>query len=268
MAETRKQKEADFHDHVRSEEIPPEEWEYLNSNKKWYLVTQASRDYIAKWLKGRAPGKRVLDYCCGEGEFGMLAARLGATVTGVDISPYSVDKANRKAKELGLDNCNFIVGDAENLNFQDESFDIVCESGVLHHLNLAKAYAEMARVLVVDGEVICNETLVHNPLIRAYRSRTPHLRTEYEVRHILSVQDVMASRLFFEDLQLKYFHLASIAVVPLRKTPLFEPALAVADKVDDILLKVPFLNRMAWQVVFTGRKAEPEEDDDGHDHHH
>jgi ubiquinone/menaquinone biosynthesis C-methylase UbiE len=59
--------------------------------------------------------------------------------------------------------------DAEKLEFSDGAFDIVYESGVLHHLNFSKAYSEIARVLNPRGEAICIEALRHNPIIQYYR---------------------------------------------------------------------------------------------------
>ena len=70
------------------------------------------------------PGMRVLDVACGTGNFALPAARLGAVVTGVDIAPNLIEKARAAAKSEGL-TVQFDEGDAENLPYEDASFDAV-----------------------------------------------------------------------------------------------------------------------------------------------
>src|SRR5688500_10106413 len=58
-------------------------------------------------------GKRVLDLGCGVGRWTRLAARRGAVVTGVDLSPTMIEEATRRAGEAGLSSrCDFVTGDA------------------------------------------------------------------------------------------------------------------------------------------------------------
>jgi ubiquinone/menaquinone biosynthesis C-methylase UbiE len=70
------------------------------------------------------PGMTVLDVACGTGNLAIPAARTGATVTGVDIAPNSVEQARQNAKAEGL-NAKFDEGDAEALPYADASFDAV-----------------------------------------------------------------------------------------------------------------------------------------------
>jgi len=70
------------------------------------------------------PGMRVLDVACGTGNLALPAARLGAAVTGVDIAPNLIEQARETAKREGL-NAQFDEGDAENLPYDDASFDAV-----------------------------------------------------------------------------------------------------------------------------------------------
>lgn len=251
--EERKQKEAEFHDLIRNKATlaDPAQREYYTANRKFYSITRASRSYFEGWIRERCPGKRVLDFGCGDGEYALFAAQHHATAVGVDISPVSVENARSEARRRGLvDRCTFAVQDVEALEFPDGSFDLVCESGVLHHLDLDKAYAEMARVLKPGGQVICTETLVHNPLIHWYRKRTPHLRTEYEVQHILGVPQILKARDYFDSVDIKFFHLASLLAVPWRNTPVFKPLLLVLEVVDAALLSLPGIQRQAWIAVY------------------
>jgi len=70
------------------------------------------------------PGMKVLDVACGTGNLALPAAKIGATVTGVDIAPNLVEQARENAKAAGL-NAQFDEGDAEALPYGDAAFDAV-----------------------------------------------------------------------------------------------------------------------------------------------
>src|SRR5262245_2288858 len=75
---------------------------------------------------GITAGMRVLDLGCGDGTTALPIARLGADVTGVDISRNLVEAGNRRAQAAGLTNCRFQHGDAANLSgHADNRFDLV-----------------------------------------------------------------------------------------------------------------------------------------------
>jgi SAM-dependent methyltransferase len=69
-------------------------------------------------------GCRLLDVACGSGQVALWAARDGVNVTGVDLAPNLVQRANARAHAEGL-NTRFLEGDAENLPFEDGDFDVV-----------------------------------------------------------------------------------------------------------------------------------------------
>jgi SAM-dependent methyltransferase len=69
-------------------------------------------------------GCQLLDVACGSGQVALWAARDGMTVTGVDIAPNLVQRAQARADAEGL-NARFVEGDAEDLPFEDASFDVV-----------------------------------------------------------------------------------------------------------------------------------------------
>lgn len=70
------------------------------------------------------PGCQLLDIACGSGQLALLAARDGANVTGVDIAPNVIQRAQARARAEGLD-ARFLEADAEDLPFEDASFEIV-----------------------------------------------------------------------------------------------------------------------------------------------
>jgi len=245
----RKQKETSYHDKVRDKNL--EQKEYFTSNKKFYSITRKSVEFIDKFLIEKGKGKRVLDYCSGDGLTTIFLAENGiGEAVGIDISPTSVENAKMEASLKGLNNARFFVMDAEKMDFEDNYFDIIICRGVLHHLDVVKAYPELARVLRPDGIVIAAEPLIYNPIFHLYRKRTPQLRTEWETDHILSKREINLAKKSFNSFEAKFYHLAVLLAVPFRKTFLFKPLLSILEAIDWFILKIPGFRWWAWQVVF------------------
>ena len=182
----------------------------------------------------------------------MWLAGAGARVKAVDISPVSVEKTMSLAAERGLANrVDAIVGDAEALPFPDDSFDVVWVSGVLHHTDVAKAYAQISRVLRPTGFAVMTEALGHNPAINYYRKRTPYLRSPDE--HPLKKSEVMMARQYFAHVEFRFLYLASLAAVPFQGLPGARLAIRGLDICDAILLRVPGIRWHAWQVRMIAR---------------
>jgi ubiquinone/menaquinone biosynthesis C-methylase UbiE len=228
--------------------MDPEKFNYHFSNMKFYSITGLSEQYKHDWLKKRCDkNKTIIDFACGNGENGIFAARCGARCTGIDISPEGVENANKNAEQLKVaDHCKFVEMDGENMTFDDNTFDLGVEYGALHHVDLEKTLSELARVLRQDGEMICIEALRHNPLIHWYRKKTPHLRTEWEVEHILGVESLAVMEKYFGGVKVKFFHLSVLGLVPIRKTLLFRPLLRVLNFIDKILLSNQFFGKYGW----------------------
>ncbi len=251
MAQTgdRKEIERELHDRLRGDLIKEPRY---TSNKKFYSITASNRDYVKGWLAQRCRNKRVLDYCCGNGDFALWLAASGAHAFGIDISPVSAMNARMEALRRGLgDQAKFLVMDAEATAFPDDYFDLAVVNGVLHHLDLEKAYRELARILKPEGEAVCTEALRHNVFFHLYRKMTPHLRSAWEVEHILGKKEITSARKYFTGVEIaKFFHLATIAAVPFRNRSIFEPLRRGLEIVDSILLEIPILKWQAWMVVF------------------
>lgn len=226
-------------------------FKHFFSNMKFYSITDSSEKFKREWLARRCkPGVKILDFACGNGENALFAAGCGAQAFGIDISPEGIANASKNAAELNLaDLCNFKSMDGENMEFKDNSFDFGVEYGALHHVDLPKALGELARVLKPSGEMICIEALRHNPLIHAYRRRTPHLRTEWEVQHILGVEDLKTFRQYFHEVKVKFFHLSALMLVPLRKTSLFPKILPIFNKIDNFFLRSELIGKYAWIMI-------------------
>ena len=120
----------------------------------------------------------------------------------------------------------------------------------MHHLDLEAATSEFARILRPDGKVVCTEALRHNPFIHWYRKKTPHLRTQWEVEHILGIHDMDIVKKYFQEVNMKFFHLLELSAVPFRKTRLFKPLLSFLNKIDSLLLKNEMIGKYSWIMVF------------------
>ena len=221
------------------------------SNMKFYSISGSSFAYRDALLFENIKNAVALDYCCGNGEVAIEIAKRGASrVIGIDISTVAVENARVLAKAAGVDAvCEFRVMDAEHTEFADGTFDVIHEYGALHHLDLSAAFTELSRILKPEGKLICTEALRHNPLIHWYRKRTPHLRTDWEVKHILGFSEIYSGDKYFEGIDIRTFHLVALAAVPLRKSRYFNKILRVFEEVDNVILSFPLLRRLAWVAV-------------------
>ncbi len=247
--ESRKEDERALHNLIRGE--CKDDTEYTDNNK-YYTIASGSFTFVKNWLQGKINGKKVLDYCCGNGTSAIWLAEHGAQTVGIDISPVSIQNATEEALRRGLqDKVAFAIMDAENMKFDESTFDYIVINGVLHHLNLDKAYAELTRVLTPSGEAIAMESLKYNPIIQLYRKLTPKMRTVWEVNHILGKQEIEKAKEYFNEVRVERFcHLFSIFAIPFRNTLLFLPLLKFLHAIDSLLLRLPLIRWQAWMAIF------------------
>lgn len=252
----RKVAELEFHNKNRdvhvNKDLPQDTYELLHGNRKYYSTVALSANYVQNWLRTEAKNKVFLDYACGNGDNALNAAAAGATLAiGLDISDVSVGNGAREADKRNLKNVVFVQGDCENTELPSNSIDTIICSGMLHHLDLSYAFPELRRILKPGGKILGVEALNYNPLIKLYRTITPSMRTEWEKNHILSLKDLTFADRFFEVRHVNYWHITSIFCAYFHKIPALQKAvLGVANFLDRILTKIPFIQLMAWQFTF------------------
>ncbi|MGB9680636.1 MAG: class I SAM-dependent methyltransferase [Minisyncoccia bacterium] len=98
--------------------------------------------------------KRVLEVGVGDGIDHLELAKAGAILTGIDITPKSIELTKQNLELHGYKSTLF-VADAEILPFEDSIFDAVYSFGVLHHVpNIQKAINEIYKVLKPGGKAV------------------------------------------------------------------------------------------------------------------
>jgi ubiquinone/menaquinone biosynthesis C-methylase UbiE len=104
-------------------------------------------------LVGVGSGEAVLDVACGTGNAAIPAAAKSGKVTGLDITPELFEDGRRRAAEAGVE-IEWVEGDAEDLPFEDESFDVVLSTfGCMFAPDHQRAAGEIARVLRPGGRL-------------------------------------------------------------------------------------------------------------------
>ncbi len=137
-----------------------------NDGSKSYAEWQFEKgeNTIAFYLKKYTPeemfaGKDVLDMGCGAGGKSLYYASLGAKkVTGVDIEPSYAAESAALAKKLGYaDKFEFVLGNAADLPFADESFDTIIMNDFMEHVSTPElALKEALRLLKKGGRIYTN----------------------------------------------------------------------------------------------------------------
>ena len=127
-----------------------------------------SGEALVKTL-GVTNGLSVLDLGCGDGTTALPAARLGATVLGVDIARNLVEAGNTRAKAEGLTNCTFQEGDASDLRgLQDRTFDLVVSVfGAMFAPKPFEVAKEMVRVTRRGGRIVMGNWIPNDPTLVA-----------------------------------------------------------------------------------------------------
>jgi len=124
------------------------------------LRALVQKHYEAPRLRAISSGKSetVLEIGCGQGVGAKIIHRLfgPATYVGIDLDSRMIQRARQKG--AGLPNSTFIEGDASNLAFENDTFDLVVDFGIVHHVpNWQDALAEVHRTLKVNGEFLFEE---------------------------------------------------------------------------------------------------------------
>ena len=152
------------------------------------------RDELVKHIKGKT-NLRILDIGCGAGFFSIILSELGHTVMGIDITPNMIDESKQLAHSVGS-TAQFAVMDAENLDFDDNTFDIIVARNVTWNLPCPDiAYKEWLRVLKSGGMILnydAEHAKNHHHLPQSVHNAHEHIKSEllekcHTIYHMLSI---------------------------------------------------------------------------------
>ncbi len=159
---------------------------YHKETAKW--MQGVAKSFIAVAKKWGVTGGKVLDVGTGPGSLAIEFAKgiLGVQVVGLDLSDVALELARDNVQESGVSSrVSFEKGDAEDMPFEDDTFDVVISSNTLHLVkNPVSMLNEIHRILKPQGRFIISD------FRRSWLGvLTEHIRASYtlqEVKDLLS----------------------------------------------------------------------------------
>ncbi|HEX9482334.1 MAG TPA: methyltransferase domain-containing protein [Solirubrobacteraceae bacterium] len=131
-------------------------------------------EYVAE-RAGAGPGIELLDVATGTGNVSVPAAKAGAKVTGLDLTPKLLEEQAARAAAAGVE-IELVEGDAEQLPFADASFDRVTSCfGVMFAPRQAVAAGELVRVLRPGGRIVVAAWTPAGMVGRMFASTAPYM---------------------------------------------------------------------------------------------
>ena len=208
-------------------------------------------------------GARLLEVGCGMGTDLLQFARGGARVTGVDLTPRSIE-ISRQHLEVYGERGEFAISDGESLPFADESFDVVYSNGVLHHTpDTAGAVREVHRVLrkggqarvmlyhrgsaAYWGDIILRHGVLHGELLKNSPEDIMSKYVEFNEsggRPLVKVYSRREARQLFS-----MFREVKVQVEQLTRPELFFLGRFIPEKIFQALRR-----SVGWNVIITARK--------------
>lgn len=201
---------------------------------------------------GSLKNKVALDFGCGHGMASVVMARAGAEVHPFDLSPGYVREVEERAEANGV-TVNAVIANGEELPYPDEQFDAIWGCAILHHLDFAKAAAELRRVLKPGGVAVFCEPWGGNPMLNFARRFLPYPgkhRTPDECPMV--ERDVAQLRIAFPNLKVDGHQFFAMLR---RVSPSFSHRLRL-EKLDRFLFaRIPLLEKWSRYVVLNMTKG-------------
>lgn len=193
---------------------------------------------------------QILEVGAGDGEFTRRLSNSKYKITAIDITPALIEKGKRIFKKLGVENVVLKVGDAENLDFKNNSQDIVCGISMLGHIDYYKALSEAYRVLKTGGQIFFSEPNFYNPLI-FLGLNLQFLRKRME----FSPDEKGISKMKMRTL-LKEIGFSQVSVVNydflFPSTP--KKFVGVVTQVSNVLEKIPIIKEISGSLIIWAKK--------------
>jgi ubiquinone/menaquinone biosynthesis C-methylase UbiE len=190
---------------------------------------------------------RVLELGCGCGHITEAIAKTGAKIVSIDLSPELLEFARKRVPQ---DNVDFMVENAYDLHFENESFDAVIGNSILHHLEIKVALKEIYRVLKPGGVIFFMEPNMLNPQMYI-QLHVPYLRklTEHSDDETAFYPFEMKKLLKdagFKDIYVKPFDFLH--------TMLPAPLIPFVSTVGNIVERIPLISEIGGSMIVKAKK--------------
>ncbi|MDX2228304.1 MAG: class I SAM-dependent methyltransferase [Leptolyngbyaceae cyanobacterium bins.349] len=232
--------------------------------------TAPENRFILKQL-GDVRGRFLLDLGCGAGENSVYFAMQGANCVASDYSPGMVEVALKLAEKYSVQVAGKVIN-AMQIDYPDNTFDIVYASNLLHHIPQPEVtIQEIHRVLKPGGKMCFWDPLKHNPVINVYRRMATAVRTDDETPLDINIVNFVRSR--FAQTHYDTFWIATLwiflsfylieKVNPneerywkkiIVEQERLRPTYRTLEKLDRILKHLPGMKRMAWNLAIVATK--------------
>ena len=218
----------------------------------FYKAIYNSNEDFFNFLKKYSSNSNILDYGCGIGNsLKKVIEFKPKKVTGIDISDISIQKAKKIIKTTNF-NVDLLVDNCEKTKFEDNTFDIVYGTGILHHLNIEICLKEIHRILKPGGKFLFIEPLGTNPLINFYRRLTPKSRSIDE--HPLVEKDFNLIKNKFVNSKIKFYGFLTLIFFPIYFSPKNSIVFKILKEFDQFLFNVNLFKKLAWSVLISAEK--------------
>lgn len=211
---------------------------------------------------GEVRGLRILDVGCGLGDNAILLASHGARVTGVDLSPRSIEIARLRAERAGLVELpTFVCAPLEEADLPEAAFDVIWGDGVLHHVlhDLDRVLQQLARAARRGAQFLFSEPVDRVPGLRRLRLALPISPDGTPDERPLRDGELALVRRYVPDLKVRPFSFAGRLNRFVLPGGAYESAgrlrRAAADGLclaDWVTLAVPGLSRLGGMAVLEG----------------
>lgn len=263
--EARWKEEAAFFDRDadgRVQEVLPVEPQTLRRYTARLLRRRSSAEFrfrVAKNLQG----KRVLDVGCGDGNNSVLLAKLGAHVTGIDVSPKSIQVAKKRAEVNGVSNLvQFVCSPVEEAEIPPHSFDVIWGDAILHHMieNLEFVLQQLTLWAKPGALMLFSEPVNLNRTLRRLRFAFPIETDVTPGERPLEPSELKILKRFLPELRIRFYSFFGrldrfiLIGYNYERSPLWRQIIANSFAyLDYALLSLPVARNMAGYAVFYGR---------------
>ena len=213
-------------------------------------------------VAGRLEGKRVIDVGCGMGENSVLLAKLGAIVTGIDVSAGAIRIAEQRAEVNGVgDRAEFVCAPIEQAAVPAGSFDIIWCDAFLHHVldELPGVLSRFRDWCVPGGEAVITEPVSLSRTLRAVRLALLRAPVATATERPLNRREIETIGQAFDEPRIRFFGFLGRLDKLILENNNFEESSRVRRTMSSLLhladwplLSIPQVPRLASQVVISG----------------